>query len=243
MSKENEKPYIGQPMKDIEEQKKVYENKYSKLNVHQKVLLVRRTLSYIQKDTEGYGYKYTKESTILSAIKPMMDEVGLNIEMDTIQAEDVKVSVYVPKEKKYIEVLGIRMHFAFTITNVDKPEDKITVRKIVQDAGSDIKTIGGLETYGNRYFLTKFFLIPNDVLDPDKFDKMVETATAKLLTSDQLKELKELVDSDLTAGKMINSQFGYQKFSDITQNRFNAVIEMVKMYNLKKEMDGDNENI
>lgn len=238
MTKEDKKEvHVAEPMKTLKEQKDIYDTKYAHLNVHQKVLLVRRSLSYMQKDTEGFGYKYTKESTILSAIKPMMDEVGLNLDMETEKVEDVQVSVYMPKEKRYAEVSGIRMYFTFTITNVDKTADTIIKHKIVQDAGSDIKTIGGLETYGNRYFLTKYFLIPNDRLDPDKHEKALEIATSKTLNPQQLKEIIDLIAGDVTAWKMISTQFKYQKVSDISQSKFDEIASLLKMYNLKKEKE------
>jgi len=223
--------------------KEVYENKFANLNIQQKILLVRRSLSYMQKDADGYGYKYTKESTILGAIKPKMDEVGLLLDMETDKVEDVMVSVYVPKEKKYIEAPGIRMYFTFTITNVDKPEEVIIKHRIVQDAGSDIKTIGGLETYGNRYFLTKYFLIPNDLLDPDKHEKLLESATSKSLNPSQIAEIKDLINGDMEAWKMISTQFKYSKVSEISQNKFDEVVKLIKMYNLKKEMEAKNGTI
>lgn len=215
--------------------KDIYDNKYTKLNIHQKVLLVRRSLSYMQKDTEGFGYKYTKESAILSAIKPMMDKVGLNLDMEAERVEDVGVAVYVKNEKKYINVSGIRIYFTFTFTNADNPVETIIKKKIVQDAGSDIKTIGALETYANRYFLTKFFLIPNDKADPDAHEKSLETATSKSLTSNQILEVKEWVNNDIVAWKMIHNTFGYSKFSEISQNKLDEIRKMLTLYNLKKE--------
>lgn len=229
---------ISEPTKEKEE---VSTNKYKHLNVHQKVLIVRKSLAYMQKDTEGYGYKYTKESTILGAIKPKMEEVGLNLEMDIDKAEDVSVSVYNKPSKKYFEQPGIRLYITYTIRNVDKPNDTIVKKRIIQDAGSDVKTIGGLETYCTRYFLTKHFMIPNDKLDPDAHEKEVALSTvSKSISEEQAREIKALLDNDKTAWELLKSEFGYSKITEIPENKLETIKTSLKLYNLTKSKEQEN---
>jgi len=240
MSKE---AHISEPTKTLEDIKDVYDNKYEHLNVHQKVLLVRRSLSYMQKDTEGFGYKYTKESTILGAIKPMMDKIGLNLECDIDKAEDVLVSVYNKQAKKYSEQPGIRLHMTYTIRNVDKPDDIIVKKRIIQDAGSDVKTIGGLETYSHRYFLTKHFMIPNDKLDPDAHEKEVTSSTAsKNIDSNQANTVKALLNNNKDAFQMLSKEYGISKITDITKNKYNEIAAALKLLNAKNKADKEKAN-
>ena len=174
---DNKKTYVGEPMKTLE-------NKNKAKNLHQKLLEVRKSIPYIKKDGKSYGYNYAKESQILGTIKTKMDEEGVMLDLEMQSIENVQVSVYAAKEKKCFLVEGVRCNFEFTFTDCDNPTDTIVRHQILQDSGSDVKTIGGLETYANRYFMMKFFNIANDDLDPDAFEKTISNST----TTEDIKE-------------------------------------------------------
>jgi len=210
---------------------KIKEEKVKK-NIFQKLLEVRKTVPYIQKGAKSFGYNYTKESQILGAIREKMDEEGVWLDMEMLNTEDVSISVYSPKDKKYYSVAGIRIFFEFTWTNCEDPTDKIVRHKFVQDAGSDVKTIGSLETYANKYFLLKFFSIPNDNADPDQFEKIIESSTTKNLSEEQIKEVASLLNGNTSAWKVLKEKFGYDKVSSIKESDYSHVVTTLKLFNM-----------
>ena len=54
----------------------------NKMNLHQKLIEVRKEVSYLQSDKDGYKYKYVTEAAILERIRPKMDELGVLLEFD-----------------------------------------------------------------------------------------------------------------------------------------------------------------
>ncbi len=142
------------------------------LNLYQKLVQIRRCVEYIQKNADGFNFKYATETQILGAIRGRMDDLNVFLEMDVVCLDPIKCTVMAgPKDnKKPLEIDGIKGIYEFKWTNADNPSEYIIKRMIVQDSESDITTVGGLMTYAHRYFLYKFFSVPTDKDDPDTFE-------------------------------------------------------------------------
>jgi hypothetical protein len=125
-------------------------------NIYQKLLEVRKQVQYLKKEASGFKYQYVKESQVLSAIRPKMDELGLILELDMMKPESIGENM-------------INVGFNFVWINCDNPEEKIAKTMYLQCVQGDPKLIGGLLSYVNRYYLTKTFQIATDDLDIDKF--------------------------------------------------------------------------
>ena len=141
--------------------------------------------------------------------------------------------------------------FEFTVINSDNPEEKIVRTQILQDTGSEVKTIGGLQTYANKYFMLKFFNIPTDKLDPDKFDKVIEKSTSsevkepikenpkkeevpKTITKDQIETIKKLLDGDVSIWNLIKNKFKFENVPSISQDKFGTVVTFINLQNMQK---------
>lgn len=138
------------------------------LNVWQKLVAVRKTIGYIKKGAQGYGYKYAKESDVLLAMAEEMNNQGLILEQVPVTCDNVPVNF------KGKEVSGLRIHFQYIITDSDNPSDQIIRSQFIQQPGCDAQTIGSMMTYGMKYFLFKTFNIAMDEYDIDAMDKSKE---------------------------------------------------------------------
>lgn len=223
-------------------EKEIVEEKIEPKNLYQKLLEVRKTVPYIKKGGQSYDYKYTKESQILGALKDEMNNQGIWIDMDMTSVNEVEVAIYVKKTKSVVIANGIRAYFEFTITNCDNPEEVIIKHQILQDSGSDVKTIGALQTYANKYFLLKFFNIPNDEIDPDKFEKTIEAAVPtdnKYISSDQMYEItKMLVELSVEKYNDLLRTLKIKDFNKIPAEHYEKTVDYIKKYinnNLEKK--------
>lgn len=145
--------------------------KETSLNIYQKLLEVRKTILYLQKDTKGHNYNYTSGSTLLAQIRPKIDELGL------LLLTNVRNQNFSFEGGKYI----ISGEMVFTWINVDQPEEKIET--VLFGAGVDSqdpsKAIGKMLTYFERYNLLKTFQIATDNDDPDKFQNKADNVAEK----------------------------------------------------------------
>ena len=144
------------------------QNIHTKQNLYQKLVEVRKSVEYIQKNAKGYNFQYANETQILGAIRGKMDELNVFLEIDMIALDPVECEYMADKALR--KIAGLKATIIFTWTDADNPTDQIKKQMIVQDSESEITTVGGLLTYANRYFLYKFFSVPTDKEDPDTFE-------------------------------------------------------------------------
>lgn len=137
------------------------------MNIYQKLIEVRKTVPYLQKESKGFQYKYTASSQVLAAVRAKMDELWL-----LLIPEVLDHNVTAAKDSKgrtnYFTELDMRM----TWVNAENPEERIQVTWYAQ--GLDLegeKGVGKAMTYGEKYFLLKFFNIATDKDDPDSFQR------------------------------------------------------------------------
>ncbi|OLS34419.1 single-stranded DNA-binding protein [Alkalihalophilus pseudofirmus] len=168
------------------------------MNIYQKLIEVRKVVLYLKKESKGGQYDYTGSSQVLGAVREKLDELNLLL-IPSITDKRLHQSPieYFDKENRpnkrtitYFTELDMTM----TWVNADNPEEKITSQWYAQ--GVDIageKGVGKALTYGEKYFLLKFFNIATDKDDPDAFQQKTENSKPpKLISQAQLDELEKL---------------------------------------------------
>lgn len=150
----------------------------TKLTLAQKLIEISKSVLYLQKDKQGYNYKYVKGSTALAAIKPKMNELGVLLITKINKAEFFH---NIENMKKYDNKKGIEYNVSVAAETV-----KCDVTMIWLDAESSetievpwfcigtkddgSQAFGSALTYSERYFLLKQFNIATDDLDPEEFN-------------------------------------------------------------------------
>ncbi|MGF6352446.1 hypothetical protein ABIE27_000342 [Paenibacillus sp. 4624] len=164
------------------------------MNIYQKLIEVRKEVPYLQKESEGHQYKYTGSSQVLAAVRKKLDELNLlliprivdtNILAETVDSTDKYNNP--KKTTTYFTELTMTM----TWVDADNPEDKIECSWYAQ--GVDIageKGVGKALTYGEKYFMLKFFNIATDKDDPDAFQAKHDLV--EMINQKQITEIKEL---------------------------------------------------
>lgn len=154
------------------------------MNIYQKLIEVRKTVPYLKKDkTAGldrnnkktpYSYTYISGSTVIGAIRDAIDNQGLLLTTEVIEmkTEDIqlpKKNHCADEDAQTITEKLIHLKMKYTWINAEKPEEKIEILWESLGQNKREKGFGCALTYGERYFLLKFFNIPTDDLDPDEY--------------------------------------------------------------------------
>ena len=146
-----------------------------KLNIHQKLVEVKKGITGFSKDTKAgsgnyIGYEYVSGSQVLRAIKGRMDELGVLL-IPEVDYETMKWEKHNYKTKNGAEKTDfiITMKMNYTWINAENPQDKITVPWVCigQQTDDIAKAVGTAMTYNERYFLLKFLGLPTDEDDAD----------------------------------------------------------------------------
>lgn len=185
------------------------------LNIYQKLIEVRKRVTYLQKDASGYNYKYADEDSILSAIRPEIDRLALFLEFE--------MSELTPVNDKIVQAT-----FVFTWVNAEKPDERIEKRLSLQCPLGDTQKIGGLCTYANRYFLYKFFNVPTGELGPD---------SRTTISRDQLNVIETLINGYDDIRKLMITRLG--DLSKLTVDRFEPTVQWIEREVAKKEASNE----
>lgn len=143
-----------------------------KLNLHQKLVEIRKEVTSLTKENNSDQYKYVSSSQVLHAVRAKMDElyvllvpkiVGHELNKSAIEFYDTKDRI-----SKRTTTYFTELDMCMTWVNADDPSQTIDCPWYGQ--GVDIageKGVGKALTYGEKYFMLRFFNIPTDADDPD----------------------------------------------------------------------------
>lgn len=136
------------------------------MNLHEKLVEIRKTCDFLKKDKEGFQFKYVSSSQALGALRAKMDELGVLL---VPSVRDVRVTDHV--NAKGGHEFFTELWFDFTWINAEKPEDRFTVVVYGQGIDTGEKGVGKAMTYAEKYHMLKIFNIPTDKDDPDADQK------------------------------------------------------------------------
>ena len=140
------------------------------MNLHEKLVEVRKSIDSFTKDTDGYGYKYVSGSQVLEKIKSKMDELGILLEQHLLYPTVIPTTIRTNKGSSSGYMITSQMKMIWV--NAEKPDDKIEINWFCTGEQKDpSQAFGSALTYSERYFLLKFFGAPTDEDDPDKLLK------------------------------------------------------------------------
>ncbi len=189
------------------------ENTIEKLTLNQKLMEVRKSLPYFKKGAQGHNYKYVAGVDILIAIQDKMNEHGLLLypEMAVGAVPEVKLIEEVKQKKIGNEYKEVETH-SWLISNrgfyvwedTETGETKKIQWHFTGEQMDPSRAFGSALTYAERYFLLKFFNVPTDELDPDKFiqakpylfnDMFAPNKDKRDLTNDEMEWFKGAIDA------------------------------------------------
>jgi len=146
-------------------------------SIYAKLLAIQKEVKGLSKDKKSHNYDYVSGNKLLSFIKPLMDDQGLILKQEILDIENIRQDYKVwdkwakptPCWKDKNEILSkVMMRFTW----VDCETGETDVNLFGANGQNDWeKGLGSALTYGERYFLLKYFHIPTDADDIDNPDR------------------------------------------------------------------------
>ena len=139
-------------------------------NIYQKLLEIQKQVKGLSKDKKSHNYDYVTGNKLLSFIKPLMDEQGLILKQEILsidnERQDYEIydkykSEYKPKNEILSKVM---MRFTWIDCETGEKDENLFGANGQNDWE---KGLGSALTYGERYFLLKYFHIATDEDDID----------------------------------------------------------------------------
>lgn len=186
------------------------EEQDTELSLIQKLAKIRAMIGAVQKDKEGFNYKYVDSTEILAKVTAGMKKYNVSL-IPSITPGTTKVSqnvtrtVKMNKQGQPVETVSTEMLFSadmvFTWVNDDCPDDRIEVPWVLAGAQADpSQAIGSALSYMTRYFLTSYFLIATPENDVDAYrskQKAAEVAEEKAVAEEIISQFDETLKTYL----------------------------------------------
>jgi len=144
----------------------------------QKLLSIQEHIDRFHKNKETNTYKYVDGQSVLNEIRPKMNELKLILKQEILSIENTRQDYVTARGNTKYEVLSkVMMKFTWIDTESGEREECLFGANGMNDWD---KGVGSALTYGERYFLLKFFHIPTDADDNDALtDKRGESYAPK----------------------------------------------------------------
>lgn len=173
------------------------------MNLHQKLVEIRKEIDVFSKDTKGFNYSYVSGSQVLGKIQAKMNELGVILypKMNELQHSTFDYQQYNKKTQQMEDRTDFVISGTMTYVwqNAENPEEKIEIDWNIYGQQDDIsKAFGSGLTYSERYFLLKFFNAPTDDDDPDSRQDGRKSSTGGKASSKQLDFVDSLLNRKVT---------------------------------------------
>jgi len=155
-----------------------------KINIFKKLLRVQQEVDRLYKNKATNQYKYVDGNSVLTVIRPLMNELGLLLKQEIISVDKERIDYSIKNGTQKSEIL-ISAKILFTWVCCDTGETDVNNFFAVGMNDWD-KGLGSALTYAERYFLLKYFHIPTDADDPDALQAQKENLAHE-------KELKAVI--------------------------------------------------
>lgn len=206
------------------------------MNLHEKLVAVRKTVEFLKKEKEGFQFSYVSSSQALGALRHGMDEHGVALIPNVIWT-NLKDHTTKKGEHQYFTEIWME----FTWVNAEKPAEQIVCRWYSQGIDDGEKGPGKAYTYAEKYFLLKFFNIATDKDDPDAQQAPKKTAAPKKDApkpsekhepSQQQKMMFALTkEAGMTHEDMkehIQGHYGAKSSNDLSKEQLSEVIDFLQ---------------
>lgn len=147
-----------------------------KLNIYQKLLEIQKQVKALDKDKQAFGYKYVTSDKVNGFIKPLMNDLGLLLKQEILSIENTRQD-YQTKNGSKSEILSkVMMRFTWVDADTGDKDENLFGANGQNDWD---KGVGSALTYGERYFLLKYFHIATDEDDVDNPNRKEISETYK----------------------------------------------------------------
>ena len=176
------------------------------MEIYKKLLKIQKEVKGLSKDKKSHNFEYVTGNKLLSFIKPLMDAEGLILKQEIVSIDNERQDY----KTKYGEKSEILSKVMMKFTWVDTETGETDVNMFGANGQNDWdKGVGSALTYGERYFILKYFHIAtdeDDIDNPDRKPKEKEqTTTPKPIEIDRIKTRLETCSTIEGLAKVYNS--------------------------------------
>ncbi len=146
------------------------------MSIYKKLLVIQARIIGLGKDKKGNNYEYVTGNKLLNELKPIMNDLKLILKQEIISIDNVRQDYQTRNGSK--SEINSKVMMRFTWIDCETGETDVNLFGANGQNDWD-KGVGSALTYGERYFLLKYFHIATDEDDIDNPDRKKAEPEAK----------------------------------------------------------------
>jgi len=151
-------------------------------SIYQKLLEIQTKVKGLAKDKAADKYQYVSGSKVLDIIRPEMDRLGLLLVPEITSSAFTRQDYEAGKAPNRVVKSEMFCNLEMTFTWIDADTgEKLVCGWASSGMNNWDKGLGSAITYGERYFLLKFFHIATDYDDVDANGEIDEDNLAQVI--------------------------------------------------------------
>lgn len=167
----------------------------TKLNLYQKLLLIQQNIIGLGKDKKSFTYSYVTGDKLLCFLKPLMNQHKIILKQEILSIENTRQD-YATKSGNKSEILSkVMMRFTWIDCETGEKDENLFGANGQNDWE---KGLGSALTYGERYFLLKYFHIATDEDDIDNDKRKTSEPIPTKETAPEPKKHVTMTDQQAT---------------------------------------------
>jgi len=144
------------------------------MSIYTKLLEIQKQVIGLGKDKAGNNYQYVTGTKVLEHIKPIMNKLGIILKQEVLSIENTRQDYATKSNPNKSEILSkVMMKFTWVDCETGEKDENMFGANGQNDWD---KGVGSAITYGERYFLLKYFHIATDEDDIDNPERANEFA-------------------------------------------------------------------
>ena len=211
----------------------------SELNIYQRINSVMQKVAYIQKDKQisgaGANYKAVTHDQVTSIVRPLFVDAGI-----VIYPEQLTSSMPIMRDvEKQIKMHLYEGSYNIHFVNIDKPDDRITVKIFAQANDNGDKAPGKSATYATKTAILKVLCLETG---ENEESREVEREASKTIDENAEAFLAKAINGDANLWKSLCSAYGIGHLNQIPKSKENEVTKRIHDYNEKKKAKSNASN-
>jgi hypothetical protein len=206
----------------------------TKKNLFQKLLEIQRHIMGLGKDKAAFGYKYVTGDKVLEHLKPLMNEYGILLKQEVLSIENTRQD-YQTSNGKAANEINSKVMMKFTWVDCETGEkDENLFGANGQNAWD--KGVGSALTYGERYFLLKYFHIATDEDDIDNPLRKPQEAPQQAQPAKAIQDKPQAVNAPTLTLKAALEQIAAAKTADEVKSIWNSCPQFKAQEHFKEQV-------
>ena len=153
------------------------------MNIYQRVNAVMQKVTYIKKDTKVQGYSAVTHDNVVAMVRAELVRVGI-----VIYPEQLGCDMPIMRDGKDIKMHLYVADYLIHFVNIDKPDDRISVKINSHANDNGDKAPGKALSYAIKYAILKVFSLETGENDESRSEALAT------ITPTQIKGINSLLE-------------------------------------------------